>query len=376
MSARVLIDYGPVETRAALQEDDVITALWIGPGYAMPRPAMAGERLSARIDAVDKKLGAAFINLGDEQGFLPLPGKQALQEGQELVVEVRIPARGGKLASVRLSPDQKKVETRKSLLSHAVAQIGGEGAREILLYAPIDKFIEAKTSLRGSIKQASHDAFESAGAEEAFESALFRVVELSGGARLTFDEAEALTAIDVDISATGGQSKAGTAARACQAAIPAIIRQIALRGIGGQVVIDLPITRRDGKAIYAALQDAVRVRGWRCHPLSDAGLIGLTVPRQGWSLLDYISEQAASAPVPGRRWTLDHLAAKALRLAVRELESDRSARLELFLPPAVHAHVEAHADWLQPLYDTYGNRLTFVEDAGRERDRADVRKTR
>ncbi|NHK29230.1 hypothetical protein FF098_015025 [Parvularcula flava] len=373
MSARVLIDYGPVETRAALQEDDVITGLWIGPGFAMPRPAMAGERFTARVEAIDKKLGAAFVDLGDEQGFLPLPGKQALQEGQELVVEVRTPARGGKLASVRLSPDQKEPEARQSLLSHSMTQLGGEGAEEILLHAPVDKFIEAKSSLGGSIAHAGPDLFEGAGAEEAFEQALSRVVDLPGGARLAFDEAEAVTAIDMDISATGGQSKAGAVAKACRAAIPAIARQISLRGIGGQVVIDFPVTRRDGKAIHAALQEAAKTKGWRCHPLSDAGLVALTVARQGWSLLDYVTEPAANAPVPGREWTLDHLAAKALRLTERSLDADRAARLELLLPPAVHAHIEAHKGWVQPLYDTYGNRLTLIEDAGRERDRADVR---
>jgi len=376
VSARVLIDHGPIETRAALQEDDVITALWIGPGYVMPRPAMAGERFSARIETIDKKLGAAFVNISDEQGFLPLPGKQVLQEGQALVVEVRTPARSGKLASVRLSPDQKDPEARQSLLSHAIARIGGEGADEILLHAPIEKLIEAKSSLIGSVTQAGPDLFETAGVEEAFEQALSRVVDLPDGARLTFDEAEALTAIDVDVSATGGQSKAGAVARACQTAIPAIIRQIVLRGIGGQVVIDFPVTSRDGKSIHAALQPDAKARGWRYHSLSDAGLIALTVPRQGWSLLDYVSEQVATTPVPGRRWTLDHLAAKALRLAERSLDADRAARLELLLPPTVHTHIEARGDWLQPLYDTYGKRLTLIEDAGRERDRADVRQTR
>ncbi|GGD00638.1 ribonuclease E/G [Aquisalinus flavus] len=375
MNRCVLIDYGPVETRAALQENDEITGLWIGPGYAMRVPAMAGERLAARIETIDKKLGAAFVSLGDEQGFLPLPGKQSVQEGEALIVDVSTPARGGKLARVRLSPNQRGPDRRGDILTHALAMTGADGAYDILLHAPAEKFVAARNSLGRPIVQAGPEMFERDGVEEVFEQALSRVIDLPGGARLTVEEAEALTAIDVDVSATDGQSKAGAVTRACQSAIPVIIRQIALRCIGGQVVIDFPVTRRDGKGVHQALQDAASLQGWRTHPLSDAGLVALTVPRRGWSLLDHVSEPTAIAPVPGRRWTLDHLAARALRLAGRALEGDRAAQLELLLPPAVHAHIEAHAAWLQPLYDTYGNRLTLIEDAGRERDRADVRQT-
>lgn len=378
MSRLFVIDAGPVETRAALIENDIVTALWAGPGADEKLPPQPGERAAVTIRTIDTSLGLAFADLPTgEEGVMPLPLRQTLSQGERLVVDIRRAARPGKLADLRVSPDQSEPdEIRPTAATAALSAIGGEGdAVSFLGQGPA--FTALKATLPGrSVERADFSIFETSGIEAAFEEALSRQVSLADGVRLTIDETEALSAVDIDLSAVKGQSASGTRERASRLAVPEIARQLTLRAIGGQVVIDFPLARRQGRAVESALQGECALRGgWRVHRLTETGLAALTVPRARPSLLETLTEPGGDAPVPGRRFTARHLAARALRRAERALATSRSAGIVLHLPQEIAALVDAHPGWTRPLRDSYGERLTLKSHETRNREWCDVSDT-
>ena len=75
--------------------------------------------------------------------------------------------------------------------------------------------------------------------DEAIEAALRRRVSLPSGGHIVIDEAEALTAIDVNTgSYTGKNSLEDTVLKTNLEAAVEVVRQLRLRDIGGIIVID------------------------------------------------------------------------------------------------------------------------------------------
>jgi len=136
-------------------------------------------------------------------------------------------------------------------------------------------------------------AFEATGVTEQLEEALGREVALPGGVWLLIEPTAALTAIDVN--GTGRPIDVDLAA------VPAIARQLRLRGIGGNVVIDFVDldSKRDRARLQAALRavfmdDPAEVQ---LYPMSPLGLVELSRQRTGPSL----SERLGHAPRRGER---------------------------------------------------------------------------
>ncbi|MBL25062.1 MAG: hypothetical protein CMM48_14320 [Rhodospirillaceae bacterium] len=128
--------------------------------------------------------------------------------------------------------------------------------------------------------------FEAAEVETEWQAALERKVALEGGGQLTFDETEALVAIDVDSGNVGGGPDG--IRRANLAAMAEIARQIVLRNLGGLIVID-PITtgnRGHRKQMVDALRREMKGddRATDVLGMTSAGLVEMTRQRQGPSL--------------------------------------------------------------------------------------------
>ncbi|MDA8232708.1 MAG: ribonuclease E/G [Magnetospirillum sp.] len=130
--------------------------------------------------------------------------------------------------------------------------------------------------------------FEAAGIEDDLAEALAPLVALPGGGRVAIEPTAALTAVDVD-------SGAGRPADANREAVDAIARQLRLRAVGGQIVVDF--ISGGGKGALFKLVGALR-RALSADPtpthvfgVTPLGLVELTRERRGPSLADLLTER-------------------------------------------------------------------------------------
>ncbi|MEM1316218.1 MAG: ribonuclease E/G [Pseudomonadota bacterium] len=81
-------------------------------------------------------------------------------------------------------------------------------------------------------------------------------VELPGGAWMAVEPTSALVAVDVN---SGGDFSAATGLKSNLAAVESLPRELRLRGLGGQIVLDLaPMGKRERPKLEAALKRALR----------------------------------------------------------------------------------------------------------------------
>lgn len=134
--------------------------------------------------------------------------------------------------------------------------------------------------------------------------ALQRRVDLDNGSVLWIDRARALTAIDLDLGRAGERGLG--AVEANLAAVPAIARQLRLRGIGGSIVVDF--LRMPERAQRDALADAMR-RAVASDRLpvqvlgfTRGGLLELTRPHGRPELRTLLTRDCAACD--GAGWTI------------------------------------------------------------------------
>ncbi|PIW30836.1 MAG: hypothetical protein COW30_01055 [Rhodospirillales bacterium CG15_BIG_FIL_POST_REV_8_21_14_020_66_15] len=164
--------------------------------------------------------------------------------------------------------------------------------------------------------------FEHFGVEEALEAVLSPTVALPSGGRIIISETPALTAIDVDTGAAkGGPLGSGSpqrlAARTNREAVTAIARELRLRNLAGQIVIDFLTMKgkKERQDLLTQLRDALSGDPVECHVLGHTGLglVELTRRRRGPSLTRLLGRPQGLAPDP----VAAALAALRRALAVR-----------------------------------------------------------
>lgn len=105
----------------------------------------------------------------------------------------------------------------------------------------------------------SADALDHHGVRDQIDTLLRADVALGGGASMVVEPTRALVAVDVN---TGGDTSPSAGLKACIAAARALPRQLRLRGLGGQVVIDFaPCPKKDRHVLEQTLRKAFRPDG-------------------------------------------------------------------------------------------------------------------
>ena len=401
----LLVDAGPVGFRlGALDGDGAVVRLHHEvPGRAEAR---LGALYRAKVHTVDARLGGAFCVLdgAGTQGFLPAKGKPP-RVGETLTVGVRREAIGAKACQLVPNPALRLpgATARRGRDGTALAPgpFGeGDAARMEALCAaafggaeagPVEgvpPLIRALTAFAdggaGEVRACGADAASllrawlgpldvpvslyeppaiRAPLDEAEDEALRRVAPLPGGGRVVFDEAEALTAIDVDTGGRGARSARGAEAAVADALLSVIGRQAALRGLGGQIVLDLP--RRafaSPKILRDRLTRALRPLGAVSIPaVTNEGVVVVIAPRAEPSLLERLTELHGEGVRPGRRLRGDVVAMRACRALEAALLEDRSAVRTLSCPARARPYVEAA---LPDLAARYGERARVEEAEG------------
>ncbi|WP_374656238.1 ribonuclease E/G [Dongia sp.] len=264
-----------------------------------------------RVLRVEPSLNAAFVEIGLEKpGLLPLK-KQGRQptEGDALIVQVRRDAREEK--GVRLTASIKslvevdatgkqppaKLVAAPNLWQRALEAL--EEVASITCCRRVDvPIIEAwckryRPAFADEVTyQAERDWVPSrADIKDAIAEALEEEVLLPGGGRLLFEPVRTLTAIDVNsAAATGEKGFERTALSVNLEAAREIPRQLALRNLGGTVVIDfIDLENRNKRdQVIETLRQAVEVDPaieWVGN-MSRLGLVELSRRRNGPTLAE------------------------------------------------------------------------------------------
>jgi Ribonuclease G/E len=295
---------------AVLVVDGQIEELLIDPEGDTPLP---GAIYRAVADRPVKGLGGMFVKLPSGQGFLRQT--DGLAPGQRVIVQVSGPAEDGKAwpvttrllfkgrhaivtpgaAGVNLSRQIPEGARRDHLQALADAAMAGaaEGhglilrsaaseAEDDAVAADIAAMRDLAAAVTGDLSGGPELLVEGAGAQETawrdwsdpapdevvegglvshgildqVQALASPRVELAGGGHLMIEPTRALIAIDVN---TGPDTSPAAALKVNIAAARALPRQLRLRGLGGQVVVDFaPLPKRDRAILDQVLRAAFK----------------------------------------------------------------------------------------------------------------------
>ena len=355
MSRIIAVEDWVGESRAAIVEHGRIVELHFDRWSEQDSRAFLGELYLGRVRKVDGPLNAAFVDLGrGEPGFLPF-GKagrpQGLHEGAAIGVRVKREAFAEKGPTL------------------ALADIDAGGSAPGL--------IESDGNLAERLLRRHPDA-EAVWADEAgvdiaaaIEAAGTPVAPVPGGGNLHIEPTRALTAIDIDSAGKSTNAGRKLALDVNIAAMPEIARQIRLRGLGGNIVIDSLHLRAqpDRKAVEGALKRALKADPARIDvlPISRLGLIEMVRQRTGRSVAEILLDARG-------RVSAETLSLAALRLLEGEGRANRAARLTLSVSPDISQWLDAAPfDWQAALTDRLGPRFTVEPRENTPRDFMEVK---
>lgn len=368
----IRIAASPGETRAAFLADGRLIR------YVVDRPGETlclGDVVLGRVKRVVTGLDAAFVDVGAGQdGFLGAddavpPGAArrrigaCVHEGAAVVVEVireATPVKGPKL---RIAADPEAATPREGRrapvrlargpgpVQRALAALATPACRRIVVDAPdMAAWLRAaRPDLADRVTvliAPGRDAFADTNVADQLASLLRPSVPLPSGGSVSISETPALVAIDVDSGGADGRTAAQTGLAVNLEAADEVARQIGLRSLAGQMVVDfIPMRRRDHRSavlarLGAALADVgasdVDVAGY-----TRLGLVEMRRRRTGPTLAEMLRCPCPRCEGSGMVDSPLTLALAALRAALAADRASPGAALAIEAVPEVAA-VLAH----------------------------------
>ncbi|MCR4666544.1 MAG: Rne/Rng family ribonuclease [Desulfovibrio sp.] len=193
-----------------------------------------------------------------------------------------------------------------------------------------------------------------------------REVFLPSGGRLVFDQTEALMAVDVNsgkISCKGNFE--AMAYKTNMEAAESIAKQLRLRDVGGQVVIDF-IEMRERKHVEDVernLRMAMRNDRARhdIEHMSSFGLLELVRQRTGFSALSITQEPCPYCAGTGQRRNLEWQSLQAASDIQRQMRTSKAPVYTYEATPELGMYLLNHKrEMLQELEEMYGKRLEIT----------------
>lgn len=338
MTRIVVLDMLGEQAAAALIVDGLLEELLVDPA---DDTALPGAIYRAVADRPMKGQGGMFVKLPEGSGFLRQT--DGLAPGQPVIVQVSGPAEPGKALPVttrllfksrlaivtpgapglNISRRIKDEELRAELEGVAAAAMAGAAAdlglilRSAAALAEVEEIAEDITAMRDLAQAVLADLagrpellVEGAGAHEtawrdwadpapdavieqgfAAENVLEMIdallqarVDLAGGGNMLIETTRALVAVDVN---TGPDTSPAASLKVNIAAARDLPRQLRLRGLGGQVVVDFaPMPKKDRNILDQVIRAAFKTEaaetnlaGW-----TSLGLFEMTRKRDRWPL--------------------------------------------------------------------------------------------
>jgi ribonuclease G len=212
-------------------------------------------------------------------------------------------------------------------------------------YARLVRFVEMFLPERVKdieLYQGEEPVFDAYGIEDEIARALSRKVPLKSGGYLIIDQAEALTAIDVNTGrfvGKGASSLEETALMTNLEAVDEIAYQMRFRNVGGLVVLDLidMENRQNREKVYRALDNALKKDKAKTtiNRISDLGLIEMTRKRTRESLSRTMHEPCFYCDGTGHIQSRTTIAYEILRQLRRERHSLPGYTITVNAHPAV-----------------------------------------
>jgi ribonuclease G len=218
-------------------------------------------------------------------------------------------------------------------------------------YSRVVQFVQnymPRLRARVTLHDGPQPLFDRFNIEPQIERALDRKVWLKSGGYLIFDQAEALTAIDVNTGRfVGKRSQDDTIFKTNLEAVEEVVKHLRLRNIGGIIIVDFIDMAReaDRKKVSDALAAALKRDKARTSALkiSELGLVQMTRKRTRESLEKLLTETCARCE--GRRVvkSVATLAAEVLRGIQREAVSKSAGDMLIVkLNPEVARYLYDH----------------------------------
>ena len=302
---------------AALSDRGRLLDLFVDPPEDDPAPRVEEIR-AARVTRKAGGMGAVFLDIGDgAEGFLKGAGARDLAPGDRLLVQVTRHAEGAKAVPVTDEPlykgryailtphapgvnvsrrirDEEEAARLKGAAEAALAEAGvasGAILRTLAEGVPDETVFDDVAALAALLAEAraapeapglvvaAPDAetrawrewaepepdevirgdarlWDDLGLWDAIAALFDARAPLAGGAWMPIEPTSALVAVDVN---TGGDLSPAAGLKADLAALEALPRQLLLRGLGGQIVVDLaPVGKRERPRLETALKRALR----------------------------------------------------------------------------------------------------------------------
>jgi len=324
----------PGEVRIAAIVDGVLQdfAIW-RPG----RPDGVDDVFRGRVRAVAAALGGCFVNLGDQDGFLPdSEGGRGLSEGDFVAVRISRAPQAGKGA--RLSARGISAEPGAA---GRIAR-GPGGLRELAALHPDAAILIDDAAMFATLRPefASRLSVVPRAFDDELEAEIAGLFEptvaLRGGGEIHIEPTRALVAIDLDSGLGTGRSLGGRDHRvgahlaANRVMMPELVRQIRLRDLAGAILVDfagLPAKKRVTLGVeLAGLLAAGDPRAPRLLGFTALGLAEIVRTRRHPPLHELVQGPHAAGLV-----------------ALREAARRPGSRLRLRAQPAILAALENDA---------------------------------
>jgi ribonuclease G len=243
-------------------------------------------------------------------------------------------------------------------------------------YSRIVQFVQnymPRLRARVTLHDGATPLFDRFDIEPQIERALDRKVWLKSGGYLVFDQAEALTAIDVNTGRfVGKRSQDDTIFKTNLEAVEEVVNQLRLRNIGGIIIVDFIDMDREGdrKKVSDALAIALKRDKARTSALkiSELGLVQMTRKRTRESLEKLLTDTCPRCD--GRRVvkSVPTLAAEVLRGIQREAVSKSAGDMLIVkLNPEVARYLYDHgAKDLETLEQRLSTKIVLRSNDGIE----------
>lgn len=271
-----------------------------------------------------------------------------------------------------------EVYSEPTLMERSIRDIMTEDIDEIIVNSresftaiteTLDKFGGRRLSNKVKLYKKADPIFTAYNVQSQIEDIFKRVVPLPSGGYICIDETEALIAIDVNTGKGGGKRTGDQPEVILETnleAAEAVARQLRLRNIGGQVVIDFIDMRsaQDREAVYKLMKKLVKNDRAKTHllPLSRLGLMEMTRQREHESLKDTIYIPCPYCNGTGHIKSELTMSVEIQRRLNTVLRSNKG-EVRVIMHPEILARLKNQdASLLTEMESRYGKNLSFRAD--------------